>query len=204
MNASNNGSLYYMCQVCSHSVLVPPNVRDGIACDRCGWSGRIRPKSAQLTLSCALTALILYIPANIYPFMTIELYGRRNSSTILGGIGDLFAAGSYFIGGVIFLASVVIPLLKLLILFYLSLNANRKNSLFKTRLYHIVEAIGRWSMLDIFLLAVLVAVMKLGPWSTVQPELGSLLFALVVIFTMIASAYFDPKLLWESDDQDLA
>jgi paraquat-inducible protein A len=166
---------------------------------------QIKPKSPQLTLAMSLTALIFYVPANIFPFMTVEIYGKRTSTTIIGGIRDLFDQGSYFIGVIILLASVVIPFLKLIILFYLGLFANGKNAHLKTKLYYFVEAIGRWSMLDIFLLAILVAIMKLGARTECRPEIGSALFALVVIFTMIASAYFDPKLLWEEkDDKDFS
>lgn len=112
---------------------------------------------------------------------------------------ELAASGSVAIALIVFLASILIPIIKLLILFYLSFSwKSGRRKRFKTSLYHFVEAIGRWSMLDIFLLAVLVAVMKLGPMTEVQPEKGSVLFALVVIFTMLSSAYFDPKILWES------
>ncbi len=146
----------------------------------------------------ALTALILYLPANLFPFMTIELYGRPTSSTIWGGIVSLAEGGSYTIAAIIFLASMVIPFIKLAILFYLSIpprsQAQQKTM---TKLYVFVEAIGRWSMLDIFLLAVLVAMMKFSSWTTVTPELGSVLFTFVVIFTMLASAFFNPKLIWE-------
>ena len=146
----------------------------------------------------ALTAMIFYFPANIFPFMTIEMYSNKNSATIWGGIVQLADSGSWPIAIVVFLASMLIPIVKLIILFYLGLTAqNKQHPRFKTKLYHIVEAIGRWSMLDIYLMAVLVAVMKLGRWTTVEPEIGSLLFALVVLFTMLSSAYFDPKLIWE-------
>lgn len=168
-------------------------------CPRCGYRSRQQhPKSISLTLAYSLTALILYIPANVFPFMSIELYGNRNTSTIWGGIITLTESGSWPIAAIVFLASIVIPFLKLLILFYLALTANtKKHARFKTTLYNIIESIGRWSMLDIFLLAILVAILKLGPWTTVEPQVGSVLFALVVIFTMVASASFDPNLLWE-------
>lgn len=158
------------------------------------------PKSISLTLAYSLTALILYVPANIFPFMSIELYGSRNTSTIWGGIITLVESGSWPIALIVFLASIVIPFVKLLILFYLAATArNGKHLRLKTSLYKFIEAIGRWSMLDIFLLAVLVAILKLGPWTTVEPQIGSLLFALVVIFTMVASASFDPNILWEDE-----
>lgn len=153
-------------------------------------------ENARLTLVFSLTALILYFPANILPFMTLELYGNRNSSTVWGGIVSLAEGGSLVIAIIIFLASIFVPLLKLLILFYLSLTAHRDGrAQLKNRLHYVIEVIGRWSMLDIFLLAVLVAMMKFGKWTTVEPELGAVMFALVVIFTMLASACFKPPLL---------
>jgi len=199
---SKNGR-YFMCHACAHSIPVTEGFTGPIECDRCGHVNRkLRPKSANLTLSFALTALVFYIPANVFPFMSIELYGSRNSSTIWTGILSLVHGGSWFIALVVFVASMVVPFLKLAALFYLALTAHRKTApKFKTRLYYAIEAIGRWSMLDIFLLAVLVAIMKLGPWTTVEPEIGSLMFALVVIFTMLSSAYFDPRLLWEDENE---
>lgn len=151
-----------------------------------------------MSLAFSLTALIFYVPANMLPFMTIELYGNRQSSTIWQGIVTLIDSGSITVAVVVFLASILIPLLKLLILFYLAASAGHNNNrVFKLKLLNFVETIGRWSMLDIFLLAVLVSMMKLGRWTTVQPEAGSALFTLVVIFTMLASASFDPRTLQE-------
>ncbi|ASD64408.1 paraquat-inducible protein A [Bdellovibrio bacteriovorus] len=144
-----------------------------------------------LTLAFSITALVLYIPANLFPFMSIELYGRKNTATIWDGIVSLAEAGSWPIAIIVFLASILIPLLKLFILFYLSLDSSRHHPKLKDQLYRIVEAIGRWSMLDIFLLAIMIAILKLGKWATVEPKPGALLFALVVIFTMLASAYFN-------------
>lgn len=161
----------------------------------------MRSKSSRLSLAFTLTALIFYVPANVFPFMTIELYGNRNSSNIWKGTLSLAQDGSYGIALVVFLASILIPALKLLILFYLSLaGGSGRRQKFKMKLYLFVEAIGRWSMLDIFLLAVLVAMVKLGHWTKVQPEMGSAMFALVVIFTMLGSAYFDPKLIWDANE----
>ncbi len=193
---------FFMCHYCSNPVPVKTNDLSAIQCSRCGHiNHRMKPKSIHLTLAFSLTALVFYLPATLFPFMTIELYGNSNSSTIWGGIVSLVDVGSWPIAAIVFLASIVIPVIKLLILFYLGLTAKTyKHPRFKTKLYHFVEAIGRWSMLDIFLLAVLVAIMKLGPWTHVRPEIGSLMFALVVIFTMLASAYFDPKLLWRENE----
>lgn len=199
-------SHHVVCKVCAHSIPAPSNEKEDLHCERCGHhEDRSKLKSTRLTMALSLTALIFYIPANLFPFMTIELYGRRNSSTIWGGIVTLAEGGSMAIAIIIFLASIVIPFLKLIILFYLSMSPKTlKRARFKTKLYHFVEAIGRWSMLDIYLLAVLVAIMKLGPWTTVRPEPGALMFALVVIFTMLASAYFDPKLIWRNHGQKIS
>lgn len=192
------------CRVCSH----PVHIEDGkvTICPHCGHRDRSSTRrSARLSLVFSLTALIFYVPANIFPFMTIELYGNRNSSTIWTGTKSLIEQRSYAIALVVFLASMLIPILKLVILFYLSLyGGNGHHQRFKMNLYHFVESIGRWSMLDIFLLAILVAMVKLGHWTTVQPGLGAAMFALVVIFTMMASAYFDPRLLWENKDMTTA
>jgi paraquat-inducible protein A len=161
----------------------------------------IPKKSLALSMSFSLTAMILYLPANFFPFMSIELYGNRNTSTIWGGIVTLSEGGSWPIALIVFLASIVIPFVKLLILFYLGLTAhNGQHPHWKAKLYNFIEVIGRWSMLDIYLLAVLVAILKLGPWTTVEPQAGSYMFALVVIFTMLASASFDPTTIEEKSD----
>jgi paraquat-inducible protein A len=190
------------CAICN----APVEVTEGevSTCGTCGHRDhRHTHRSEKLSLAFSLTALIFYIPANFLPFMTIELYGDRNSSTILGGVITLMDQQSYLVALVVFLASILIPVMKLLILFYLSVTGrNGSRPRFKMRLYQFVEAIGRWSMLDIFLLAILVAIVKLGHWTSVQPELGSVLFMFVVIFTMMASAYFDPRILWEKQNEN--
>ena len=195
---------HYVCKYCSHVIAPAKDPAEGdyeIDCDRCGFKNNpFEPKSVSATLAFAFTALILYVPANLYPFMSMDLYGKHSSSTIWGGVVTLADDGSWAIAIVVLLASIIIPFLKLIILFYLALSAKRKrNSAFKTKLYHVVEAVGRWSMLDIFILAILVTIMKLAPWTQVEPEMGSLLFLGVVMFTMMASAQFDPKVLWEDE-----
>lgn len=194
--------LQYRCPICSH----PLPETTSVTCAQCGHRHRrFTDRSARLSLVFSLTALIFYLPANIFPFMTVELYGNSNSSTIWGGVKSMMEQRSYFVAAVVFLASILIPTLKLLILFYLSLaGGNGHHSSFKMSLYHLVEAVGRWSMLDIFLLAIMVALIKLGHWTEVRPERGSWMFALVVVFTMMASAYFDPRILWERKNEKLS
>lgn len=156
--------------------------------------GRVNKHSPQTCLALSLTALILYFPANLFPIMSYELYGNRTSTTVWQGVVSLMDQGSYFVAGVVFLASILIPFIKLIILFYLSFSAgNPVHHEFKVKMHSFVEAIGRWSMLDIFLLAIIVSLVKLGHWATVEPEVGSLFFVLVVIFTMCASWAFDPE-----------
>ncbi len=194
-----NGPVYILCDQCGLAIECNDCPRKHIVCGRCQHEiSRWIPKSIGKTISFSLTALIFYVPANLFPFMTMELYGSQNSTTIWDGIISLVEAGSYFIAFIVLLASIIIPFFKLLALFFLAATAkNSKYAYEKTQLYRLIESIGRWSMLDIFLLAVLVAIMKLGPWTSVQPEIGSLMFVFVVIFTMLASASFDPRLLWK-------
>lgn len=196
---------YYICPICAYRNEAQELMDHDLDCQRCGHKVfRIRPYSNRLTFMFSLTALIFYIPANVFPFMTIELYGNRNSATIWQGVTQMAESGSIAIAILVFLASILIPLCKLVVLFYLSATAeNEKHLRFKMKLYDIVEAIGRWSMLDIFLLAILIAVVKLGHWTTVKPESGSLMFAFVVIFTMFASASFDPQLIWRKSNEKL-
>ncbi len=191
------------CKICG-TALSTEGQEQFVVCEKCGTLNRVAKNSSpEVSLIFALTALILYIPANVFPFMTLEIYGNKNTSTIWEGIVTLADSGSWGIAIIIFIASIVIPLVKLIILFYLGLTAkNSSQRKFKTRLYNAVEAIGRWSMLDIFLMAVLVAIMKMGPWAHAEPELGSWIFALVVIFTMISSASFDPSTIWKNSNDE--
>lgn len=194
---------YVICDQCSYSIPLK-QIGGSVVCERCHHSMRhLKPKSITRTLAFSLTALIFYIPANVFPFMTMELYGSRNTATIWDGITSLVDAGSWTVAIIVFLASIIIPFLKLTVLFYLALTAKSgKHPRLKTQLFVITDHLGRWSMLDIFLLAVLVALMKLGTWTSVQPELGSLMFALVVVFTMLASASFDSRLLWQGEQSE--
>jgi paraquat-inducible protein A len=197
-----NGKTYILCEECAHPVPVTGSLRLALTCERCGHHiHKLKPKSRSMTLAFALTALIFYFPANMMPFMTMELYGQKTSSTIWQGVVQLHQHGDTLIAVVIFLASLLIPLLKLLVLFFICATSRiQKLARLNTHMYRAIELIGRWSMLDIFLLAVLVAIMKLGPMTRVVPEPGALMFLFVVIFTMLASASFDPRLLWNTEN----
>lgn len=191
-------TLIVFCDECDLENAVPKNT-DKYYCHRCHHQlrGIVNPSRAH-SLIYAFTALIFFVPALMFPFMSVEMNGIRNSSTIWQGVKSLSLSGSWMIALIVFFASIFIPVIKILILFYLGLpTTNEKNALFKTRLYRFVENIGRWSMLDIFLLAVLIAVLKISPWTHVEPEVGSVLFGFVVIFSVASSATFDPRTIWK-------
>jgi paraquat-inducible protein A len=179
--------------------LAPGSVAE---CVRCGsfMGGRSSVRSLEMTAALSLAALVLYVPANIYPIMKMHLYGGYSESTVWDGIVLLMKNDQWFVAVVVFLASMVIPLVKLAGLFALVLTARlrlgrRLRS--RTQLYKFIDAIGPWAMLDVFLLAVLIALVKLNTWATVLPGPGLLAFTAVVVLTMLASAAFDPKLIWQ-------
>lgn len=171
-------------------------------CIRCGSFVGARRSSASLEITAALSlaALVLYVPANIYPIMKMYLYGGYSESTVWDGVVLLMDNEQWFVAAIVFLASIVIPLVKLTGLFGLCLTTRlgwgrRLRS--RTQLYKFIDAIGPWAMLDVFLLAVLVSLVKLNTWATILPGPGLFAFTAVVVLTMLASASFDPKLIWE-------
>jgi paraquat-inducible protein A len=146
------------------------------------------------TLGYSLTALILYIPANLFPFMKMEMYGVETNPTIWSGIVTLSKGDSWYLGVVVFIASMLVPFLKLIALFYLSLSkTTEQNKLMKKKILYLVDKIGPWSMLDIFLLAVLICVLKMDAMASVSVGKGAFMFLLVVIFTMLACSSFNKK-----------
>ena len=195
---------YIFCEVCDHAVVVNKDQLDGSStqCERCGnQHKKSKANAIEHTLFFSLTALILYVPANLLPFMNFEMHGNTNNATIWSGIVTLFKDGSIFLAAIVFLASMVVPLLKLLALFYLSLYPNSEsNRKFKTKLLKFIEVIGPWSMLDIFLVAVFVAVVKLDSMANVSAGPGSAIFLLVVIFSMLASKNFNSKVIWQENE----
>jgi paraquat-inducible protein A len=181
---------------------------DGLApgtvaeCVRCAsfLGGSSSARRLELTAALSLAALILYVPANIYPIMKMYLYGGYSESTVWDGIVLLMKNDQWFVAIVVFLASMVIPLVKLAGLFALVVTARTgwgRRLRSRTQLYKFIDAIGPWAMLDVFLLAVLIALVKLNTWATVLPGPGLLAFTAVVVLTMFASAAFDPKLIWQ-------
>lgn len=178
--------------------LPPGNMAE---CCRCGSIvARAKPNSLDRTAALSLAALVLYVPANLYPIMRMEFHGSFSESTVWDGCVRLFQDGQWLVAIIVFLASLLIPLLKLLGLFFLVTTTRFKPSFargVRARIYVLIEAIGPWAMLDVFLLAILVALVKLGRIATVTSGPGLLAFASVVVLTILASASFDPKQIWE-------
>jgi paraquat-inducible protein A len=172
-------------------------------CPRCGTEVCVRdPYNLQKTLAWTITAALLYIPANLYPIMTTVFLSVPEPSTIIGGVALLWQHGSYPIALVIFIASVMVPLSKLTVLFVLVWVVKwrvRYDKLSFTMVYHVTEFLGKWSMIDVFVVAVLVALVHLGGIMEIMPGPGALYFSAMVIASMLAAHTFDPKQLWDID-----
>jgi paraquat-inducible protein A len=170
-------------------------------CARC--SGRLNegPRgSLQLTAALALAALILYVPANIYPIMRMHFHGAYSENTVWDGVVALAEQNQWFVATVVFFASIVIPVMKLTGLLYLVVTIRfriGRRLRDRTRIYRFIDVIGPWAMLDVFLLAVLVALVQMGTLATVLPGPGLVAFAAVVVLTMLATASFDPRMIWQ-------
>lgn len=195
------------CHSC-HLVSRVPMVRDshGNTCPRCGAEMHQRiPNSISRTWSLVMAAFIFYIPANVLPITLTTSFGRTQSDTIMSGVMYFIATGSWPIALVIFVASVFVPLAKLLILIFLLISLKRKSQwrpYDRTRLYRITEAIGRWSMLDIYVVTILVSMVKLGLLASIDAGPAAVFFAAVVVITMFAAMSFDPRLIWDSMEKN--
>lgn len=157
-------------------------------------------ESIQRTWALLLTACILYIPANVLPIMYTELFGQETPNTIIGGVISLWESGSYPVALVILFASVVVPVAKIVILAWLNFSVQREKTSsqkLRVRYYRITEAVGRWSMIDVFVVAVLVALIQMGSTLSIYPGQAALAFCAVVFVTMIAAMTFDSRLIWQ-------
>jgi paraquat-inducible protein A len=174
-------------------------------CPRCGAALHSRkPHSISRSWALMIAAAIFYIPANLLPMTTVTSLGMVQSDTIMSGVVYFVQSGSWPIALVIFIASIFVPLLKLFILSYLLLSVQYKSHFRpkdRTRLYLITEAVGRWSMLDIFVVTILVALVNLGALATIQAGPAALYFAAVVVLTMLAAMSFDPRLIWDAKEK---
>ena len=174
-------------------------------CPRCGSPlHRRKQDSLQRTVALLLTACMLYLPANIYPIMYTEQFGVEEASTILGGVMVLIELDSIPIALVIFVFSVIVPLGKIVIMFFLVWSVRARSVLTARRraaLYRVTQFVGKWSMVDVFVVAILVALVHLTGLLVVRPGVAALSFAAVVILTMIATESFDARLIWDHSDE---
>lgn len=165
------------------------------------------PNSLSKTWALLIAAIILYIPANTLPIMTVVIWGDGQPDTIMSGVVHLLDGGMWPLALLIFVASIFIPILKLIILTGLLLSIQFKvhwKPRDRTMLYRITEFVGRWSMVDVFVIGILVTLVQFGNTANVSPGLGALSFATVVILTMFAAHTFDPRLIWDVIDDRAA
>jgi paraquat-inducible protein A len=183
--------------------------RAGVAnCQRCGAPLHSRmPGSLQKVWAWLFAGIVVYIPANIYPMLLTTSFGRTSENTIVGGVVDLIHYGSYAVAAIVFLASVVIPVGKFIAIGYLALvvrpgaRIGRGSGLHgRQHLYEVVEFIGRWSMIDVFVVAILAALVQLDFAATISPGIAAVSFSLSVAFTMLAAQSFDPRLIWDAEE----
>lgn len=169
-------------------------------CTRCDAHLHLRkPHSLQRTWALTLAAVLLYFPANLLPMMRSTGLGGGEEKTILGGVILFWEHHAYPIAIVIFVASVAIPILKLIAIVTLCLSTRTcRRPRAMTRLYRMTELVGRWSMVDVFVVAILVAVVQLGNLMSIEPGSATVAFAAVVILTMLAAMSFDPRLIWDA------
>ncbi|AZD57057.1 paraquat-inducible protein A [Pseudomonas chlororaphis] len=203
MRAIDAGIL--VCNECHELNRQEPDTDEQI-CTRCGALLHARrPNSIMRTWALLITAAILYIPANVLPIMTVTSLGQGDPSTIMSGVIVLVQHGMIPIAAVVFIASILVPTFKLVGIALLLFSVQRHQPLSARQriwMYRFIEFIGRWSMLDIFVIAILVAVVNFGRLASIEANLGAVAFASVVILTMLAAVTFDPRLIWDNTESD--
>ena len=190
------------CHVCGKV----SDVAESDSCPRCGSRLHLRkPQSLARTWALLIAAGLLYIPANLLPIMNVSGVQGARSSTILSGVITFWQMKAYPVATVIFVASVLIPILKVAALVWLCLAAQGRAGASPralSRVYHITEMLGRWSMVDVFVVAVLVCLVRLGALMTITPGPAAASFSGVVVLTMFAAMSFDPRLIWDRHRRD--
>ncbi|GAB7548990.1 paraquat-inducible protein A [Cupriavidus sp. 8B] len=189
-----------LCHSCGLLARLKPSAEHA-HCPRCGASLHLRkPGSLARTWALLIAAIVMYIPANVLPVMdTSSLFGAQRD-TILSGVVYLWASGSWPLAVVVFVASIAVPMLKILALLYLVISVQRRSRWLpsqRARIYRIVEFVGKWSMLDIYVITILVALVQFDALATVKAGPAALAFGAVVVLTMFAAMTFDPRLIWD-------
>ncbi len=189
--------------LCTHCGLLFDEVDE--VCNRCGADLHQRKDNSLVkTFLFAISSLIFLIPANLLPIMVVTSLGNKDPGTIMGGVIYFFHHGAYGIGAVIFIASIAVPAFKLSVLFYLLYIVywNKTQKAYGAmKYYRIISFIGKWSMLDIFVVALMVAMVQFKNLATINTGEAALAFALAVVMTMIATESFDPRLLWDKREK---
>lgn len=179
---------------------------DETHCRRCGAVvHERRPKSIIRTWALLITAAILYIPANLLPIMTVNFLGNGMPATIMEGVVELINADMLPVAAVVFIASILVPTFKLVGIALLLYSVQRHQPMSAKQriiMYRFIEWIGRWSMLDIFVIAILVTLVNFGNLASIEANLGAAAFACVVVLTMLAAVTFDPRLIWDNTDAE--
>lgn len=202
------------CHVCGLTCRTVPgnDLLDGddhgdlMACPRCGSAlHRRKPDSYARTWALLIAGFLLYIPANVLPIMRTASLNDIDDNTIISGVVELWVKGSPDLAVIVFTASIVVPMLKFLSMGILLLSSQRGSGWARpqrAKLYRLVEFIGYWSMLDVFVVALLTALVRFSLLSRVEPLPGVIFFGLTVVLTMLASMSFDPRLIWDGRDTD--
>lgn len=201
IGASGRSQSLVACRACA----TPFAANHRHRCPRCGKRHHVyRVNRVQLTWALLTTATLLYIPANIYPVLSTVTLGQTQPQTIAAGVLHLAESGDWPIAAVIFVASIVVPISKIVALGWLCLAARGRPgaSLARTRAYRVTERVGRWSMIDVFVVAVLATLVQAGALMSIEPGPGAVAFAATVILTMIAALTFDTRLLWPDTPPD--
>lgn len=190
---------------CHHCATLWKDVKPHDHCERCGGRLRLRrPDSITRTWALVIAACIMYFPANMLPVMiTSSFLGDEQQDTIMSGIIYFWISGSWVLAVIVFIASFLVPLFKLAVIILLLIAVQRRSSwrlLQRAKLYRIVEVIGRWSMLDVFVVSLLTGLVQIKGFATVHAGTGIIAFAAVVVLTMFASISFDPRLTWDASE----
>ena len=162
-----------------------------------------KPMSIQRSWAWLVAGILAYIPANVYPIMYTVVFGNSEPNTIIGGFFVLWELKSYPIAVVVIVASVMVPILKFIAVSYLLISIQHRfnhDRYDRTRLFRMTEFIGRWSMIDVFVVAILAALVQIGSVAQIEPGLGATAFGATVIFTMLSALSLDPRLLWDGDE----
>ena len=179
------------------------DARQGERCPHChARLHKRKPDSINRTWALLIAACIMYIPANLLPVMITSTFFETHQDTILSGIIFFWVSGEWGLAAVVFIASFLVPLLKLASLFILLISAQRKSTwrqLERAKLYRMIEVIGRWSMLDVFVVSLLVGLVQMQGFAQINAGVGIVAFGAVVVLTMLASISFDPRLIWDTD-----